>query len=182
MNGTVRLKGTGFSVGERTFSTPRPIAIAVQPGPVELDLACASEKEIALEPRLAVEALTLHRIDDYASATLSSVRPISTVLAGAIYFDELNGQERSLREGELISSVRSSGELLTATLGPDGVVLQFHGRVAGLASGGGTARASLMPTWLQWWNVSPTVRLVVGALLSAAGLIAGGLRWWRGAS
>lgn len=96
-----------------------------------------------------------------------------------LYFQSLNGKERSLRPGEKIRFEQVRGEIRTLRLDDNQIALKFHGHVQGMSTGSPENRSSLMPTCLEWLSARHSLSLFWGTTLYLFGLITGILRWWR---
>lgn len=79
-----------------------------------------------------------------------------------LYFQSLNGKERSLRPGEKIRFEQVRGEIRTLRLDDNQIALKFHGHVQGMSTGSPENRSSLMPTCLEWLSARHSLSLVLG--------------------
>ncbi len=179
VNGPVRVSLAGGSAHPFSFLSPKPVTFEPQSQQVNLDLTLlALPRKISPMP-LAIQDLSLLRVEDRRGLEGLPVRRLSTILSGMIYFEELNGQELKLRSGEAIRFEASEGEIEMLELRDDHIVLQFHGRVRGLTTGSSGIGRSLMPTWLEWLKARRGLYLLWGTAIYLFGLIAGVLRWLK---
>ena len=179
VNGPIR---AGFSdaAGEQLdFATPNAVLLRAGGDEVDLDLTLRDQAAGAFSPQLPVSALSLLHIDESHADGRTLVRRVSTVISGTLVFASLNGEERKLRAGEMLSFDDLRGEIRSLRLGDDQVELKFHGRVRDISAGAGESRRSLMPTWLEWLRARHGLSLFWGTSLYLFGLIAGALRWLR---
>lgn len=150
VNGPVQVNLTGGSEHRLSFLSPKPVTFEPQSQQVNLDLTfLALPQKISPMP-LAIQDLSLLRIEDRRGPEGLPVRRVSTILSGTIYLEELNGQELKLRSGEAIRLEGSQGEIEFLELKDDHIVLQFRGRVRGMTTGSSEIGRNLMPTWLEW--------------------------------
>jgi hypothetical protein len=179
VNGPVRVNLAGGSERQLSFLSPKSVIFEPQSQQVNLDLTfLALPQKISPMP-LAVQDVSLLRIEDRRGPEGLPVRRVSTILSGTIYFEELNGQELKLRSGEAIRFEGSEGAIEILELKDDNIVLQFRGRVRGLTTGSSEVGRSLMPTWLEWLKARRGLYLLWGTAIYLFGLIAGVLRWLR---
>lgn len=177
--GQVRILVSGGGVKEFNSSVPKLIDIQPESDAVDLDITFPKSSREAFSTQLAVQELDLFRVDVYPGDKRTIVRPVSTVLGGSIFFEELNGQERKLRRGEGIRFKESHGEIRTLQPYEDHLILRFHGHVRGMKTGSIGNGRSLMPTYLEWLRARHSLSLLWGTSLYIFSLIVGILRWWR---
>jgi len=169
----------GGSEHQLSFLSPKPVIFEPQWQQVNLDLTfLALPQKISPMP-LAIQDLSLLRIEDRRGLEGLPVRRVSTILSGTIYFEELIGQELKLRSGEAIRFEGSEGQIEMLELKNDHIAFQFHGRVRGLTTGSSGIGRSLMPTWLEWLKARRGLYLLWGTAIYLFGLIAGVLRWLK---
>jgi hypothetical protein len=179
VNGPVRVNLTGGSEHQLSFLSPKPVIFEPRSQQVNLDLTfLALPQKISPMP-LAIQDLSLLRIEDRRGPEGLPVRRVSTILSGSIYFEELNGQELKLRSGEAIRLEGSQGEIEFLELNHDHIVFQFRGRVRGMTAGSSEIDRSLMPTWLEWLKARRGLYLLWGTAIYLFGLVVGVLRWLR---
>ena len=179
VNGPLRVSLADGSARPFSFLSPKPVIFEPQSQQVNLDLTLlALPRKISPMP-LAIQDLSLLRVEDRRGLEGLPVRRLSTILSGTIYFEELNGQELKLRSGEAIRFAGSEGEIEMLELNNDHIAFQFHGRVRGLTTGSSGIGRSLMPTWLEWLKARRGLYLLWGTAIYLFGLIAGVLRWLK---
>jgi hypothetical protein len=179
VNGPVRVSLAGGSAHPFSFLSPKPVIFEPQSQQANLDLTLlALPRKISPMP-LAIQDLSLLRVEDRRGIEGLPVRRLSTILSGTIYFEELNGQELKLRPGEAIRFEGSEGQIEMLELNNDHIAFQFHGRVRGLTTGSSGLGRSLMPTWLEWLKARRGLYLLWGTAIYLFGLIAGVLRWLK---
>ncbi len=179
VNGPVRVGPLGAPAEIIDFVSPKSILLRPGSNEVDFDLTVPAASKGTFSPQLSTKGLSLFRIDEFVDADRSLVRRISTIISGTLYFESLNGQERTLRPGEGIHFKGSEGDLRTLQLRDGYIALKFHGRVVGMSTGAGKSRTSLMPTYLEWLKARHGLSLLWGTTLYLFGLILGILRWWR---
>jgi hypothetical protein len=171
-------------VGERTIDLPIPQSLTLEPasGSVDLDLTFKDAERAAMTPQVPVAALEFWRVDEFGDRKVSVLRTLSTILGGKIYFEELNGDNRSLRAGEVLrfESIQNA-EIRTLRMLGDRLSLDFHGEVRGMSTGDSHGVNSLMPTWLDRLRAQHGLSLLWGTTLYLAGLAMAALRWFKGA-
>ena len=177
VTGRVRLEISGEGSEPLDFPAPKSFLLQSGSGPVEIDLAFADAAGGALSPQLAADDLSFSRIHEDRDDNRTRVYRVSTIVAGSVYFQALDGQELKVRPGEFIQFERARGEIRTLRLEPDHIGLKYHGRVGGMTAGSEENRRSLMPTWLEWLRARHGLSLFWGTALYLFGLIAGVLRW-----
>jgi hypothetical protein len=182
VNGAVQVSVAGSAPRRLTFLSPKPIVFQAETMPVNFDLTLTSLPHTISAMPIAVEDLSLLRIEDRNGPGSEPVRVTSTILAGTIFFDELNGEELKLRPRQMIRLGQSEGEVQFLQIKDDRIAVQFHGRVHGLQTGSEATAKTLMPTWLEWLKARRALYLFWGTGIYFFGLIAGFLRWWKGSS
>jgi hypothetical protein len=180
VNGSVRLGLPGSSPVQLDVASPKAIVLQSGSRGLDLDVTFPGGADQSLSPNITVRDLLFSRVDESRGLTRSVVRQASTVIAGTLYFESLNGQERKLRPGEAIRIAMAEGELRTLELRDDAIMLKFGGRVRGMSTGPEEHPRSLMPTYLEWLKANQAVVLLWSATLYVFGLITAVLRWWRG--
>jgi hypothetical protein len=170
-------------IGERTIVFPIPQSLALEPsaGSVDLDLTFRNGTPAAMTPQVPVSSLEFWRVDEFGDRRISVLRALSTILGGKIYLEELNGDSRSLRDGEVLRFDHIQGEIRTLRMRSDRVSLGFHGDVQGMSTGDAQQIRSLMPTWLDWLKAQHGLSLLWGSTLYLAGIVMAALRWFKGA-
>lgn len=162
-----------------TLEFPVPATLGFDTtGTFQLELELPRSTDNFHLPRIAVNGLSLERVDEYTSSKETLIRPASTILSGMIHYESLDGQTKSLRRGQLVNIGWCSGviELLRADEG--NLVVRFWGRVRGLETGWGETSRSLMPTLLDWLHSRHGVSLFWGGAVYLSGLFMAIFRWW----
>lgn len=108
-----------------------------------------------------------------------SPRRVPTILSGALYLAELNGQKYALREGEDLRFKLSEGQIRALKLENNHLSLKFHGDVEGMTTGWEKTRVDLMPTWLVWLREQHGPVLLWGTTLLVFGVVNQLIRWWK---
>jgi hypothetical protein len=178
LNGPVRIAFAGASAQQLDLPAPTAILLKAGTDEVDIDIELPAGFSDGFAPSLSIRDLHLFRIDEYSTSRETILRRLSTVMSGSIYFESLNGQERTLRPGEMLHFDYVEGEIRTLRYHNEQFTLKFHGRVRGMRSGSSENRQSLMPTYLEWLKARHGISLLWGTTLYIFGLIAGVLRWW----
>lgn len=160
-------------------ATPQAVALAPGPGDVDLDLVALNPAVSPLAPSLAISTLALVRIDEVSQGGRSVVRRVSTLHSGSVFFDELAGRELRLRAREALRFGEARGEIRAVRFADGRLVVNFHGRVRGMASGSLDHPRDLMPSWLEWLRASQPLALLWGAALYLFGLLTTLWQWWK---
>jgi len=179
VNGPVRLNLTRGRERQVSFLSPKAVVFEPQSRQVNLDLTFATLPQKVSATPLAIQDLSLVRVEDRRGLEGLPVREISTILSGSIYFEELNGQELRLRSGEAIRLKGSTGEIDVLEFKDDEIIVQFHGNVQGMTAGASEIGRSVMPTWLEWLKARRGFYLLWGTAIYLYGLIAGVMRWLK---
>lgn len=167
--------------GRRTLDFDVPSGLTLRAGRdgVFVDLAL-QDGGGALAQQLAARNISLQDVDESSEGNRTIVRRVSSIVSGTVYFDELDGQERKLRAGELLQFAQSEGELRSVRLDADRIVMTFQGTVHGMTIGRGRNQISLMPTWLEWLQARHGMSLFWGTALYVCGIAAAVFRWLKG--
>jgi hypothetical protein len=174
--GPVMVGVVGGRAGIIDAPAPRGVSLVGDEG-VDIDFGFASLPQWPIAPELRAGDISFTRIDQFVGGEESVVRQASTVVAGSVFFESLDGSERRLRPSEALNFTRSAGVLRAVELTDAGVVVQFHGRVAGMGTGTDDARRSWMPTYLEWLRARHELALLWGSSLYLFGLVVAVLRW-----
>lgn len=179
VNGPVQINLTGASERQLSFLSPKAISFEPQAQQVDLDLTFLTLPQKLSPLPLAIQDLSLLRIDDRRGPDGLPVRRVSTILSGTIYFEELDGREYKIRPGEAIQLEGAKGEIESLELKDGHIILQFRGRVKNIRTGPAEIGRSLMPTWLEWLKARRGLALFWGTALYLFGLAVGALRWLK---
>lgn len=178
-HGSIRVDLPGSESRDVELPMPRSLVLGSDPAGVTLDLALAKGATAAFSPQVSIRKLDLSRIDEFHAAEGTMTQAVSTILAGTIYLESLNGDARALRPRELLRFSEIRGVMRTLELGDGRLTLAFRGTVRGMRSGWGTKPVTLMPTWLDWLRAQHGLALLWGTTLYLFGLVTAILRWWR---
>jgi hypothetical protein len=179
VNGAVRFDSIATLEHSLRFLTPKSVAFKPQAQQVVVDLTFLRVPQKILPTTLAVQDLSLLRIDDRRGIEGLPARRVSTIASGTLYFEDLNGRKFNLRPGEMIELDGFRGEIESLQFKED-ITVQCRGHVRGIISGPADIRRSLMPTWLEWLKARQGLSLLWGSAIYLFGLAAGVLRWLKG--
>ena len=146
-------------------------------GPV-LDLVVSFARDVRLDvwPQLPLTGFRLEVVR--RSGNLSHIHPVSPILSGTMFFEDLAGRQLALRPAEAMRFGGLAGELRLLRLEPGGIALNAHLHVRELSAGPSHQPRNLMPTWLEALQARPALYLWWGSALSLFTLVAAVLRWW----
>ncbi len=153
------------------YTSPGLITLQAAKEGVDLDLNFQSSVNRIFPGVINADSISLLRIDENYDDDNSTVRTVSTILSGALYFDELGGKKQSLLPGQMIQLKKSHGTLHKLELLDNRITFTFVGAVSGLESGEATNRTSLMPTYLEWLNSRVRLSLLAAIVLIVSGII-----------
>lgn len=179
VNGPVKVNLTSGVERQFSFLSPKALVFEPQSQRVNLNLTFPALPQKISPAPLAVQELSLLRIEDRRGPEGLPVREVSTILSGTVYFEELNGQELKLRSGEAIRLRNSQGEIDVLEFRDDQIALQFRGTVQGMTAGSSEVDRKLMPTWLEWLKARRGFYLLWGTAIYLYGLVAGVMRWLK---
>jgi hypothetical protein len=168
--GTLEVQEQGVPRSVLDLPTPRAIRLVLGSRPVDLAMDVLPPAEPRLAAPLPVSRLQLYRIPEQVPAGTRAIsapaRPVSTILAGALSFDELEGKRVDLQPGQdLVVESLAEAQLLQVALKPDRIGLGFRGKVARLESGLEPLGWSLMPRRVEWILAQPMTRFALSALV-----------------
>ncbi len=178
VDGPIRIGLQDAPLQQLNFSSPRSMLMRSGSNEVDMDIKPSAASKNIFSPQLSATDLSFFRVDQLMDPKHTSVRRVSTILSGSLYFEELSGKERRIRSGEAIQFESSEGEIRTLQLHDDHITIAFHGQVSGMTTGTGTSRSSLMPTYLEWVRARHSLSLLWATTLYVFGLIFGVMRWW----
>jgi hypothetical protein len=161
------------------FENPRGIKLEATSGVVDLDLTFRDISRSGVIPQIPIQKLTFARVADHTS-DVSITRRLSTIESGTLYFESLNGEQRTLRAGEALRFREARGEIRALRLGKDHLTLNFQGRVRGMVTGSSDNPQDLMPTWLEWLKAQHGLSLLWGSTFYLFGLALTVSRWLKG--
>jgi hypothetical protein len=166
---------------KQVLDAATPQAIWLTPGPADLDLDLAPLNAAAavFAPEITITDLALMRIDEVSQGGRTTVRRVSTVQGGSVYFDELGGRELRLRAHEALRFTRARGEIRSLRASGGQLAINFHGRVSGMTSGPLEHPRDLMPRWLDWLRANQPLSLLWSATAFLFGLLTAIWQWWK---
>ena len=161
-----------FRLLRRQLDLEVPDHITLESGGREVDLTVSFVRDIGLDvwPQLPLTGLRLETVR--RSADLSHIHPVSPILAGGVFFEDLGGRQLALRPAEALRFGALTGELRQLRLEPGGVALNAHLNVRELWAGPLHRPRNLMPTWLEALQARPALYLWWGSALSIFTLVA----------
>ena len=179
VSGVVSVGASGAPAEVRDFGAPKLVVLKPGSTGVDLDLTFPQGSKVTFPSQLWIENLSLVRIEQFAYGDGTLVWPLSTIRAGVLYFESLNGKEHRLRPGERLQFGSAEGQVRLLQPRDDGMGLRFHGRVGNMTSGAAGSRRSLMPSYLEWLQARHGLSLLWGTTLYLFGLSMAVLNWWR---
>ena len=150
VHGRIQVRIPGEADFDLVVSSPRSVDLLPRGDQIEIDLLFTEMPARLLQPRLAIDALDLTRIDEAETDEGTLVHRISTIRSGTLYSETLERPPRTLRQDQMLLFAASRGRLRTLGLEKDAMVLSYSGEVRGMTLGASTAARSLMPSVLQW--------------------------------
>jgi hypothetical protein len=175
--GPIEVAGAGEGVRLLDLASPQPVLFRLTPNEADLDLGLAAAAKTVFAAPLRADSLSFIQVDRAGDEARTIVRRTSAILSGSLYFESLNGQERTLRPGEQLELSGARGEITELRVDADRLTLRYQGRVDGLSLGAGESRRSLMPTWLEWLKERRGAWLLWGTAVYLFGLVMGFSRW-----
>jgi len=130
-----------------------------------------------LTPQMTVSNLSFRHVEQ--NLNRAGARYLSTIASGKLFIESLNGQQRSLRSGDALRFVSSTGEMRRLSLRAGSIHTQFQGSVRGMTVGVENAPVNLMPSLLEWLRARHGLYLMWGSGLYLFGLLSGAWRWFR---
>ena len=173
VNGHVRMVLPPNPPEDLNFTSPGLIKLQSEKDGVDLDLNLESNSNRIFPGLIPADSISLLRIDENYDDENSTVRTVSTILGGTMYFELLGGKKQALLPGQEIQFEKFHGTIHTLELFNDHIAINFVGSVSGLTSGDINHRTSLMPTYLEWLNSRVSLSLIVVGLLVVCGIIFG---------
>lgn len=179
VHGTVLFDVPGALRDTRHFGVPRPVVFEPSEEEVDFILSLPAGGTPPITTAVLAKDLVLARVDQILDPEMTILRGVSTIIAGTVHLEELDGRRLELRPGEALRFTSSEGYIPALALGNDGISLAFSGDVDGMSTGPSDRRRSLMPSWLEWLAAQHGLSLLWGTTLYVFGLVLGVLRWWR---
>ena len=103
----------------------------------------------------------------------------TTLTGGSIYFEDLEGKETKLRDGEWLEIGVRQGWLLAPCVAGGNLAWRYRGSVHALRSGPPDSSRDLKPSWLEYARAQHGIELLWGAALSLFGLGGTLVRWFK---
>jgi hypothetical protein len=150
--------------------------------PTVLEAVGYAGSEVAVQRDIRVTDLSFTDQVQTKDIGGEAVRPMSSILSGALYLDSLNGKRVDLRPFDNLRFTHSEGRLRTLALAPSSnsrLALDFHGFVEGMRGGTQEAGRSLMPSILQYVAAQSGLALYWGTVVFLFGLFMSIGRLWR---
>jgi hypothetical protein len=177
LSGAVKLSLDAGVVQRYVLSSPRPLLLYADGETVDLDLRPDKPDRSMFEDQLQATGLSFSRVDQSLDPVNTILRRVSSIKSGTLYLESLGGQERQVRDGELLEFDESSGIIRSLRLTDAGLVLRFRGTVSGMRTGWGDAQRSLMPSLLEWLKAQHGLSLLWGAALYVLGISVSLMKW-----
>lgn len=179
VNGSIKMISPPNPPVVLNYTSPGLITLQAAKEGIDLDLNFQSSANRIFPGLIPADSISLLRIDENYDDESSTVRTVSTILSGTMYFEKLGGKKQVLLPGQQIQFKKSHGTIHKLELFDDHIAINFVGTVSGLTSGDINNRTSLMPTYLQWLNSRVSLSLLVVIVLFVSGIIFGLRRFKR---
>ena len=168
ISGALEVNATG-SPGFRAFlGSPRPVTLYPSTTELQLDLTLNEMTPRGLM-QFSVSDLRLEEDERYREGQVL-LRPVSTILEGALFFEEIDGKERELSPGEVLTFDAQGA--LTLQFEHEVIDLSFQGQVENLRTGASESQMNLMPSLLERFTAGASWRLYAGATIFVVGMVA----------
>ena len=171
VNGSIKMISPPNPAEVLNFTSPGLIKLQATKDGVDLDLKLQPAANRIFPKVIAADSISLLRIDENYDDENSTVRTVSTILSGTIYFESLDDKKQVLLPGQQIQFKKSSGTINTLKLHEDKIAVNFTGTVSGLTTGENNDPKTLMPTYLQWLNSKVNLTLLVVVILLVMGIL-----------
>jgi len=132
-----------------------------------------------LPPLLPIDRLAFLRTDMVELEGGLERQESSTFTGGSIFFEELEGKETKLRDGEWLDIGVREGWLRAPRAAGPSLAWRYRGSVDALRSGPPDSRRDLKPSWLEYARAQHGMELLWGTALSLFGLGGTLLRWLK---
>ena len=152
------------------FKIPRSLSFTTGASPADIRFVFPGDADADLFRQWPIDSLSTFEADE------SRTRRVSSIKSGAIFFEELNSQERKLREAEHIQFGAVDGRIRTARFTKGEIALRFDGTIQGLTTGAGDPRP-LMPTWLDLARANQPLVLLWTTAAYIIGVLFAILKW-----
>lgn len=160
------------------FDRPRTVVVTPRDGRLRMEFEIM-DAPVTFATRVVATNLDFSHVYQSAPETTALLRRASTVQSGRIYFESLNGEELALRSFQRLDLAGVDGVIRRLDLGPDGITVNYIGRVTGMKTGVRSAERNLMPTYLTWLRERRALALIWGATLFLVGLAETVAKLWR---
>jgi hypothetical protein len=132
-----------------------------------------------LPPLLPIDRLAFVRNDVVELEGSIERQQFSTLTGGSIFFEELEGKETKLRDGEWLEIGVRQGWLRAPRAAGANLAWRYRGSVGTLRSGPPDSRRDLKPSWLEYARAQHGMELLWGTALSFFGLGGTLIRWFK---
>lgn len=174
--GSLRVDGEPCRI-EAKF--PRTLEAALDEKSSRVVLDFARTPHAFFPPLLPVDRLAFVRTDVLELGGTIERMQSSTLGGGSIFFEELEGKENKLRDGEWLDIGVRQGWLRTPRAAGPSLAWRYRGSVDTLRSGPPNARRDLKPSWLEYARAQHGIGLLWGTALSLFGLGGTLIRWFK---
>ena len=171
VNGFIKMILPPNPPGVLNFTSPGIVKLQSGKDGVDLDVNFQPTSNRIFPGVIAADSISLLRIDENYNDDNSTVRTISTILSGTMYFESLDGKKQTLLPGQQIQFEKSHGSINTLELINDHISVNFVATVSGMTSGENNNQKTLMPTYLEWLNSRVNLTLFVVVILLVMGII-----------
>ena len=178
VTGTIEVSTSNAPSEVLTLVSPKAFVFSLAAPEVDLDLTLRDDGPNPLASNLTIKDPSFLTFEEIVDAERTLNRQVPTILSGTLYYQELYGQERTLRGSEGLQLTNCQGELRTIEMASNGLRFRFIGQASGIDKGLGPYKANLMPTYLEWIKANHGLTLLWGTTLYIFGLALGVLRWW----
>lgn len=178
LRGEIAVEHAGIT-SKISYGEPAWPRILVHPSGFKLSFSVGKAKNQIILQQLPIDYLSFTKKVNLSDTPAPLFSWRSSILSGNIYFEELKGQNYSLRRGENLGLGIVSGTLRLLKTETEYFRVMLHGTVDGLSVGNDPI-ATLMPTWLKWFKAQEAPALLWFSSLYVFGLIYTILKWWKG--
>ena len=165
VNGSIKMILPPNPPGVLNFTSPGLVKLQSGKDGVNLDVNFQRASNRIFPGVIAADSISLLRIDENYDDDNSTVRTVSTILSGTMFFESLDGKKQALLPGQQIQFKKSHGSINILELFNDHISVSFVGTVNGMTSGEINNRKTLMPTYLEWLNSRVNLTLFVVVIL-----------------
>lgn len=177
VKGSVDIMVPGIGVKHRVFRFPKPLLLQPGPSGIDMEITVVDLADNLLPSPLSVTNLGFVRIDERRGDDRTTVRKVSTILAGDF---SLNGESQQLASEEYLQFDHSEGSLRAIRLNQDNLKVEFHGQIQGMKSCQEKNQCtSLMPTYGEWLLINYSAVVVIGGIVYYILILLGRLQGWK---